>query len=175
MGKTGRPRVPGSGRKPKYTSAEQVQTLIDGYFTRCRGTILRDPDTQQPVFDKYGQPVIIDAMPPTVTGLALALGFTNRMDLLRYQGKKEFTEVITKAKLQVEAYAEARLFDRDGANGARFSLDCNFNWGKRDEEKDATPTVKIVYDIPRVQVESADGATQTEDAAGVKDDGTSDS
>lgn len=152
------------GRKPKYTSAEEVQTLIDKYFEDCKGEVLMNKDTGEPVFDKFGQPVIVNAMPPTVTGLALALGFTNRLDLLRYQGKPEFRDVITKAKLRVEAYAEARLFDRDGANGARFSLDCNFKWGRDKEEGESggTPTVKIICDIPHVSVQSADAATQDE-------------
>ena len=33
---------------------------------------------------------------------------------------------ITRAKSMVEAYAEERLFDKDGSNGARFSLINNF-------------------------------------------------
>ena len=74
------------------------------------------------MLNRYGQPVMIGERPPTVTGLALALGFTTRTSLLNYQGKKEFMDTITRAKSMVEAYAEERLFDRDGSNGARFSL-----------------------------------------------------
>lgn len=33
---------------------------------------------------------------------------------------------ITRAKTRVEAYTEQRLFDRDGSNGAQFSLRNNF-------------------------------------------------
>ena len=78
------------------------------------------------MLNRYGQPVMIGERPPTVTGLALALGFTTRTSLLNYQGKKEFMDTITRAKSMVEAYAEERLFDRDGSNGARFSLVNNF-------------------------------------------------
>lgn len=166
MGAKGQPRTPGSGRKPRYTSAEQIQAMIDQYFERCEGQILRDDETGEPIFDKFGRPVIVGATPPTVTGLALALGFATRLGLLRYQGKQEFNEVITRAKSRVEAYAEARLFDRDGANGARFTLDCNFKWGQSRDEGDgkegSTPTVKIICDIPRAKVESADAATRAE-------------
>ena len=67
-----------------------------------------------------------------MTGLALALGFTSRMALLNYQAKKEFVDTITRAKTMVEAYTEQRLFDRDGANGAQFSLRNNFKgWNER--------------------------------------------
>jgi hypothetical protein len=177
------PRPPGSGRKPKYTSAAQIEEKIEQYFTDCQGHPYRDPETGEYVFDKHGQPIILDSCPPTVTGLALALGFTNRMDLLRYQAKAEFTEVITKAKSRVEAYTEARLFDRDGANGARFSLQCNFKWGE-DQKKDAEsagPVVRIVCDIPRTTPGTEDApdsganvegarVTQAEGAAEVSGD-----
>lgn len=84
----------------------------------CEGEILKDKEGQ-PIFDKYGQPVIVGAKPPTITGLALALGFATRKSLLEYEGKKEFVNTIARAKSRVEQYAEERLFDRDGANGAR--------------------------------------------------------
>lgn len=178
------PRPPGSGRKPKYTSATEITEKIDAYFNACHGHPYRDPDSGEIVYDKYGQPVILDATPPTVTGLALALGFTNRMDLLRYQSKAEFNEVITAAKSRVEAYAEARLFDRDGANGARFSLQCNFKWGE-DQKKDADgagSVVRIVCDIPRTTANVEDTgaaandatATQREGAAEVRGNAASD-
>ena len=37
---------------------------------------------------------------------------------------------ITRAKSRVEEYAEMRLFDKDGANGAKFSLANNFKQWK---------------------------------------------
>ena len=79
-----------------------------------------------------GEPVIVDAHPPTVTGLALALGFTGRQALLNYQAKKQFVDTITRAKSRCEEYAESRLFDRDGARGAQFSLEHNFRWNADD-------------------------------------------
>ena len=112
------------GRPPKYKSVEEIQGKIDAYFTACKGHPLMNPDTGEPFQDKYGLPIIVDAKPPTVSGLALALGFSCRRDLNAYQGKKEFCTTITRAKAQCEAYAEERLFDRDGTNGAQFSLRC---------------------------------------------------
>ena len=113
------------GRPPKYRSREEIEALIEQYFKDCKGRILKDRDGT-PILDKAGRPVILDRHPPTVTGLALALGFTNRLSLLSYQGKAEFQTAITRAKSRVEQYAEERLFDRDGVNGARFSLANNF-------------------------------------------------
>lgn len=119
------------GRPPKYKSKEEIEGLIESYFKKCDGEILRD-DSGEIVMDKYGRPVVIGGRPPTVTGLALALGFHTRQSLLNYQGKAEFMDTITRAKSMVEAYAEERLFDRDGSNGARFSLVNNFKgWSDR--------------------------------------------
>lgn len=73
-----------TGRPPKFQSPEQMQVLIDKYFEDCKGRILYNDDGS-PVLDKYGNAVIIDAHPPTVTGLALALGFNTRLSLLNYQ------------------------------------------------------------------------------------------
>lgn len=119
------------GRPPKYTSKEEIEQLIEEYFKSCEGVILKDSEGV-PVLNKWGNPVIINQRPPTVTGLALALGFSTRQGLLNYQGKKEFLDTITRAKARVEQYTEERLFDRDGANGARFSLTNNFHgWGEK--------------------------------------------
>ena len=114
------------GRPPKYKCKEEIEEKIDAYFKKCEGEILRDGNGE-PVMDKFGHPITVNSRPPTVTGLALALGFTSRMALLNYQAKKEFVDTITRAKTMIEAYTEERLFDRDGTSGAQFSLRNNFS------------------------------------------------
>lgn len=116
----------GKTNKPKYRTAEEMATAIDAYFKDCEGKILKD-ENGQAVTDKYGVPVIVGDHPPTVTGLALWLGFKTRQTLLNYQARtKAFDEVLTIAKSRCEEYAERRLYDRDGVNGAKFSLTNNF-------------------------------------------------
>ena len=129
-------------RPLKYKTVDELQAAIDQYFEDCKGKPLLDDYGSA---DKYGNPIIVDAKPPTITGLALALGFTNRQTLLNYQGKKQFLDTITRAKARCEEYAESRLYDRDGANGAQFSLKYNFRW---DAQKDAEADgVKIIDDL----------------------------
>ena len=62
------------GRPPKYKSKEEIEEKIEEYFKECEGEILKD-DEGKPIFNKFGSPVVINQRPPTVTGLALALGF----------------------------------------------------------------------------------------------------
>ena len=121
------------GRPPKYNSKEEIQEKVDCYFESCEGKVLKDDDGKV-ILDKYGQPIIVGSRPPTMTGLALALGFNSRQSLLNYEAKKEFLDTITRAKAKVEQYTEERLFDRDGANGAKFSLTNNFKgWNEKTE------------------------------------------
>lgn len=119
------------GRPPKFKSAAEIQEKIDEYFNSCKGEPLMVDGV--PFLDKNGFPVLINERPPTVTGLALALGFHSRQSLLNYQAKKEFMDTITRAKMRVEEYCETRLFDRDGQRGAEFNLRYNFRWAQ--EEK----------------------------------------
>ena len=125
-----------TGRPPKWTDVNALQAAIDKYFEDCKGHPYVDGNGDI-LYGKDGLPVIVDAEPPTVTGLALALGFVSRQGLLDFQGKREFADTITRAKARVEKYAERRLYDRDGARGAEFSLKYNFKWAQEEQEKQA--------------------------------------
>lgn len=122
------------GAPRKWKSVKAMQDAIDAYFKSCEGKPFVD-DGGFVVRDKYGVPIIIDAHPPTVTGLALSLGFTGRQALLDYQARPEFADTVTRAKSRCEEYAESRLYDKDGANGAKFSLGCNFGWNSGEERR----------------------------------------
>ncbi len=127
------------GRKMIFRSASELQSRVDEYFLYCKGKALTDDDGNA-VTDKYGNPVIVDIHVPTVTGLARFLGLRSRQALLNYQGREAFKPIVEAAKMRIEEYAEERLFDRDGVQGAKFTLCNNFGWdgekyGKDDEEK----------------------------------------
>lgn len=134
------------GRPPKYKNKKEIQKKIDEYFEECKGTVLRDNEGN-PVLNKYGEPVIVGSRPLTITGLALALGFTSRQALLNYQEKPEFVDTITRAKSIVEQYAEERLFDKDGANGAKFSLANNFEGWKEKQQIEADVNSEVIINI----------------------------
>lgn len=143
-----------AGRPPKYKNVEEIEEKIEQYFESCGGEPLLDDEGNQ-VVNKYGYPCWIKPpKPPTVTGLALALGFSCRSDLLYYQGKKQFYDTITRAKSRVEEYAESRLFDRDGSNGAQFSLRNNFKgWNIDNEQKLEIELLKLESQVKDSQPE----------------------
>ena len=84
------------GRPPKYESPEQMQVAIDQYFKQCEAgkktfVIRRGKEIEKTV-----------RIPKTVSGLALALGFSSRRSILNYQEKDEFLPIISRAKLEIE-------------------------------------------------------------------------
>ena len=132
------------GRPPVFKHKEDMQVLIDEYFARCEGEMLLDEEGRPVVTDKGVIVYRLPPKPPTVTGLALALGFSGRQALLNYQSKKEFMDTITRAKSRIEAYAEERLYDRDGVNGAKFTLINNFKGWAEKQEVAADSKIEIV-------------------------------
>lgn len=140
------------GKPPRYKTVKEMQDMIDKYFEECEGKILKD-NNGEPYLDKYGNPIIYDRKPLTITGLALALGFNSRQSLLNYQGKEEFMDTITRAKSIVEQYAETRLYDKDGANGAKFSLANNFEGWREKQQIEADVKSDVTINIELVEEE----------------------
>lgn len=140
------------GAPRKWKSVKAMQEAIDAYFESCKGEPIIGDDGQ-PLVDKYGNVILIGQKPPTITGLALALGFTGRQALIDYQARPEFADTVTRAKSRCEEYAESRLYDKDGANGAKFSLGCNFGWrateGKAETAAGGIVLLPAVMDTPK--------------------------
>lgn len=135
-----------TGRPPMYKTKEEIQEKIDAYFKDCEGELLLDAEGN-PMLDKYGNAVRVGVRPLTITGLALALGFNTRQSLLNYQGKEEFVDTILRAKAKIEQYAEERLFDKDGSNGAKFSLANNFEGWKEKQSIEADVNTEVTINI----------------------------
>lgn len=134
------------GRPLKYNGTEELQEKIDQYFTDCVGHLLtiKEADGREvPVLDKRGRPVIVGEKPPTVTGLASALGMTRR-GFLNYRYRPAFAYVVDRARLRIEMYTEERLFDRGGYTGAQFLLLTCFGWGEPAAEKEEPPCPVII-------------------------------
>lgn len=138
-------KITGKTNPLRYKSAAEMSAAIEEYFRDCEGHVLTDSSGKTVVYDRNGEPVIVGAHPPTVTGLALALGFKTRQSLLNYQARSDkFNDIITVAKSRCEEYAERRLYDRDGVNGAKFSLTNNFKgWREKPLEDTSDALSKL--------------------------------
>lgn len=106
------------GPKPLWKNAGKLQETVEAYFVKCEEN------------SKY----------PSVTGLALALGFTCRQALDRYTDRNcdgepadEMVGIITRAKSRIEEANIQAAYNRDASAGARFILQNGFGYSdKRD-------------------------------------------
>lgn len=133
------------GRPAKYETKEEIQKKIDEYFDSCYRPIrilVKDTNTYITLKDDNGDVIKEQYRPFTVTGLADALDMS-RQSLLNYSKDEEFFDTIMRAKRKCEMYAEERLFDKDGANGAKFSLANNFESWKDKKDVDANVNTEI--------------------------------
>lgn len=112
-----------AGRPVKFKTPEEMQVVIDQYFEELKLSMTKDG-----VMIEY----------PTITGLALALGFNSRQSLLNYEGNPEFLDTIKRAKLRVESFIEQRLYSGQ-ATGCIFNLKNNFDWKDKTETELSNP------------------------------------
>lgn len=140
---------PSQGGERKFLTPEHLQSMVNEYFESCRGpTFDKDGNLLR---DDNGNLIKVQVRPFTLSGLALHLGLstetlrkykTGQLDTILDEMRAEtedyltFSRVILRAKQVIEAYAEGRLYDRDGSNGARFVLDCCYGWVSRKEQSD---------------------------------------
>lgn len=119
--KNGKPKHAG-GRPPLYTSAEELQKIIDEYFDYC------DNKTKEIHSDKLGDMIVPDPEPYTMSGLAYRLGI-DRKTLINYGERDGFFHTIKKARARVEADIERRMNGKDTFTpGLIFNAKNNFGW-----------------------------------------------
>jgi|SRR5882672_6391546 len=113
------------GRPPIYDDPEKLEHECLKYFDNCRRE--RTIEGQLETFT----PVDYWVIKPTVTGLALFLGFADKTTLYEYRDKKNFSYSIKRALTQIEQYHEEGLCDNNVA-GRIFALK-NMGWSDRHE------------------------------------------
>ena len=110
--------MPG-GRPPKFTSVEDLENAIQDYFDNL--------PTKQVVIGG-----VIEEVPrPTITGLALRLGFDSRQSFYDYEQREQFSYIIKRARLMIEHEYEMGLTGPNPA-GVIFALK---NLGRRDRQE----------------------------------------
>lgn len=93
------------GRPPKYDSPEKMQVVIDEYFEQNKGN-------------------------PTISGLALYIGFEDRHAMYMYEEKIEFRNTIKKLRARMVEWYEQNVFENTA--GAIFMLK-NFGYSDRQD------------------------------------------
>lgn len=105
-----------------------------------RPPIFDDPDKLEELCTKYFADT--DLVKPTVTGLALYLGFADKTTLYEYRDKPVFSYSIKKALTKIEKYHEEGLSENNVA-GRIFALK-NMGWKDRVENEISGPDGKPI-------------------------------
>jgi hypothetical protein len=134
-----------AGRPPKFNNSEEMQQIIDAYFDKCKPDYEKDNEGKILVTTK-GIP-IIKLNPPTITGLALALGFVSRQSMYDYEKNEEFTYTIKNARLRCENWVENNLLSGNIAPASGIFALKNYGWrdnfGITNSEGGELNTIKI--------------------------------
>ena len=102
------------GAAPKYSDVEEFQEKIDDYFDS--------------IIKRNGEWI----KPPTVSGLALHLGFVDRRSMYHYRDKDNFYAPVKRAIAMIEMYHEEKIAEGKNCAGNIFALK-NFGWSDRQE------------------------------------------
>jgi hypothetical protein len=123
------------GRPPIHTDPKQVVSLIEDYYEWIEGEWHEDEITVNTEDGEKKQKVKVwdrRPEPPTVTGLALHLGFADKSSLYDYKKKDEFSHPIKRAISRIEKYHEIAIAHGDKCTGNIFALK-NFGWKDKSE------------------------------------------
>ena len=123
------------GRPPKYDSPEEMQRIIDIYFTACK---INTGGEEEILLEGWSEEdkeeiIQIEDIVPTVSGLAYTLGMSTEA-FRNYEQKDNFLATVKRAKQRIEISLEQRLAGQ-AVTGAIFNLKNNFGWKDKTESE----------------------------------------
>lgn len=150
------------GRKPKYAKPEELAERLMEYFEWIQGefiienkiTTKTQGEGKSAITTTETEPVKIWIRypeSPTMTGVALFLGFESRQSLYDYGKKARFSYPIKKALLEIENNYEKNLIGKDVV-GVIFALK-NMGWADKTETDITSKGEKISSSPSSVRVE----------------------
>lgn len=107
-----------NGKPPIYNNAEDLCNKINEYF---ESLLITKEDSEELEF----------ASSPTITGLALYLGFASRQSIYDYADKEDYSYIIKRAQLVIESNYEEMLLSK-ASTGSIFALK-NMGWKDKTE------------------------------------------
>jgi len=113
-----------NGRPPEYKKVSDIEDKLEEYF--------------ESLLDEEGNQYITR---PTMTGMALFLGFASRQSMYDYSKKNDFSYIITRAQ-QVIAMSYEEMLLSKVSSGAIFALK-NMGWQDKTEVEQTNKNVDI--------------------------------
>lgn len=118
-----------NGVPPMYNDPQEMCEKINEYFD----SLLIEKE------DENGEKYVAFSINPTITGVALYLGFSSRQSLYDYGQKDDFSYIIKRLRLVIESSYEEMLHTKT-STGAIFALK-NMGW----KDKIETESVNLNY------------------------------
>jgi hypothetical protein len=106
-----------------YDDPEKLQRKIDDYFAR-------GVKTKTVVVGRGDGAREITVKVPTITGLVLYCGFSDRISFYSYEKKEKFANTIKAARTRIESHYEELMQSGVATAGAIFALK-NFGWSDK--------------------------------------------
>ena len=122
-------------RKYSFTTSNELMSRIDDYFNYIEGvfdlngkslTESKLPNSKQKIW-------IREPEPPTLTGLAIFLGFHSKKAFEKYEENGRFASFLKRGRLRIEDVYEKKLL-LSSPSGAIFALK-NMGWNDKTENK----------------------------------------
>jgi hypothetical protein len=127
------------GRPSKFSSVEELQDLIDGYFGECK-------DHKSTIITKDGKTVIFDdPIIPTIAGLAYHLN-TDRHTIYNYAAKDEYFHTIKRAREYIISQIESKMANVNGNIVGTIFLAKNYGYTDKQEIEMTKPLEVVITD-----------------------------
>ena len=136
--------------KPSFNKGSELSKLINDYFIHIEGVyhlegkpikeVKEQSHIEQKVWDREPEP-------PTISGLALFLGFNSRGAFDNYEQNGKFANTLKRGRLRIETIYEKKLH-QPAPTGALFALK-SMGWNEKPESKtiDTEPVKSLKIEI----------------------------
>lgn len=132
------------GRPPVFENSEALEVKIDEYFKT-------GVKKKQVLVGKGSEKELVELEVPTITGLALFVGFSSRQSFYDYEKVEAFSYTIKRARTFIECHYE-ELLQVGNTTGAIFALK-NMGWKDKTETDHTTNGKEIKQDTaPQINV-----------------------
>jgi hypothetical protein len=152
---------------PKYhfSTERKLSRLIDGYFELVAqaGDPAGESITDSKPSSAKTKKIHNVAEPPTITGLALHLGFNSLREFDDYEIDGEFADTLRRGRLRIEAAYEKKLHLHQPHTGVIFALK-SMGWGeKKDDSSGNKRQILNLVKIEIIKLESTPKLASAED------------
>lgn len=120
-----------------FSTPEEMILAVEDYFEWIKGEFKDEPVKQEDGTTVMTRIWVRYPEPPTITGLALHLGFESRQSIYDYEKNGEFSYLIKNARLRVEKGYELGLHG-DKPVGSIFALK-NMGWSDKTQQEISGP------------------------------------